>query len=178
MTHLLTSLLALQAGSFTDGRTQLNLVIQSTEQLPAGFTVAGAEFSTSGRLLLWSATTPLLLLTEGYGFQTLEFGSNQAPIAAGFLNDSSISVLTGQDGRVLTLHVSGRGPASESFLTSLRNDNTIISAAFRNGEWCVATRDTLGSIVVVQEGTNEKPLNLLRLNPLRLKQYLPDSLPR
>jgi len=126
--------------------------------LPGGFDVKGGALSRTGWLLLWSPRrTDLLMIGPSGKQQTIDVASNEAPIAAAFVqNDSEIEVLFGPSERIVRLSLGGVVLA-ERLLGQWSDSVSIHSAVNTARGWLTSAQDRSGNLVLLQEsGTKDR----------------------
>lgn len=171
---MLSGLVAFQS-PVADGH--LNLTLTSVDSLPDGFEAAGASYSPTGALLVWSSRSPLLLYSNSSTRMTrMEFPSNQAPIAVGFENDTVIDILASSMGRVLRTTVSEPRTFVE-YQLQLPEDSLLVTTAVRmRGAWCVATQNRSGVLAIYSVLDAGGSTKLASFHRSGYSKQLPDSL--
>ena len=128
---------------------QITLRTGRVDLIPSDFDVKGVEVSSTGRLLFWSATKPEFLVRTSDQFQLYEYGANQPPIAAGFVNDSVVDVLANNGGRVLRIDLVKGYALSERFILG-QNPSSLVTAGSRVPcAWIVSTRNSEGDLFIL-----------------------------
>jgi hypothetical protein len=117
-----------------------------TLQVPNEFDLAGATLSSSGAILAWSKSAPMLLVAVHGKWTTLEYPSVFGPLAARFLSDDShIEVLDPGAARLVQMDIMG-AVSGETFLGSFADSLFLVSATPIGSSWGIAGRDRAGDI--------------------------------
>jgi len=147
--------------------------------LPEYFDVSGGAIAPTGALLLWSRRrTELLIIDEQGSQRVVDVGSNEAPLAAAFVdNGVHLEVLFVPSGRVVRTDFSGHIIA-ERLLGQWLDSMVVNSAARTNVGWVTAGQDMAGNLVVAREAGVRGPQILKYLAFADYASTLPDTFAR
>ena len=171
----LALLILLACAKDADDATLLRLKAVASYEVPRGFDLAGG-LSTQGGVIIWSYVRATLLELSPSGPHQILYPANEPPLAVvRNPSDGNLRVLSGLNGRELTLDQSG-ALLSEG---RVRFDQQLYlprSAVPMPDGWIIAARDVEGTEHIFCAGARFPFRTLLTLNADSLGAPLPDSL--